>query len=113
MSVSNDVRWQLIGLARSRRSRTSLFSPTRPTHWAPLEVRRPDTGEAFTPDGVWVFIVELLEGGCELDQIVLEQPPGKKAYVILANGWDDEKIYIKLQLGSGQVIGRSFHLSVR
>lgn len=48
-----------------------------------------------------------------MEEIILDQPPGKKAYVVLAHGWESEKIYIKLQLGSGQVIGRSFHLSVR
>lgn len=113
VDVSNDIRWQLIALARSRRSRTSLFSPARPTHWAPFEVRSPDSGEPFTPDGAWAFVCELLVGGCALEEIVLERPPGRKAYVILAEGWQGEKIYIKLQLGSGQVIGRSFHLRVR
>lgn len=113
MNVSNDIRWQLIALARSRRTRTSLFTAARPTHWAPFEVRRPDCGEAFTPDGAWAFIVELLEGGCALEEVELEQPRGRKGYVILVEGWEGEQIYIKLQLGSGQVIGRSFHLSKR
>lgn len=113
MDVSNDIRWQLIALARSRRTRTTRFSPARPTHWAPFEVRRPDGGEAFTPDGAWGFIVELLEGGCAIEEIVLERPPGRRGYVIVVDGWGEDKIYIKLQLGAGQVIGRSFHVSKR
>lgn len=90
-----------------------MFSPTRPTHWAPTEVRSPSSGEAFTPDGAWAFIAELLEGGCEIEEITLEQPPGRKGYVVLTKGCEGEEIYIKLQLGSGQVIGRSFHISRR
>ena len=113
VTVSNDIRWQLIALARSRRTRSSQFSPSRPTHWAPYEVRRPDSGEAFTADGAWNFIVELLEGGCDIEEIVLAQPPGRRAYVILVDGWAGDKIYIKLQLGGGVIIGRSFHMSKR
>lgn len=113
MAVSNDIRWQLISLARSRRSRTTLFSAARPTHWAPAEVRRPESGAAFTPDGAWQFVIEQLEGGCVVEEILLEHPPGRKGYVLLVDGWEGEQIYIKLQLGSGQVIGRSFHLSTR
>lgn len=113
MVVSNDIRWQLIALARSRRSRTHLFSRSRPTHWAPSEVRRPDTGAAFTPEGAWAFVVEQLEGGCAIEQIALETPPGRTGYVLLIDGWEGQKIYIKLQLGSGVIVGRSFHLSTR
>lgn len=103
----------MVALARSRRSRTSLFSRKRPTHWAPAEVRDPDGGAAFTPDGAWEFIAGLLAGGCAIEEITLDHPPGRRGYVLLAQGWEGEEIYIKLQLGSGQVIGRSFHLSKR
>jgi hypothetical protein len=109
--VSNDIRNQLILLAGSKKTRSALFTAARPTVWGPLEVRRPDTGEAFTPDGAWTFIVELLKAGTEVETMVLDKPPGKTGYVIKCDGWDGEKIYIKLQLGSGCVYGRSFHVS--
>ena len=113
MPVSNDVILQIIGLARSARTRTSTFSKVRPTHWAPTECRCPVQGEPFTPDGAWQFVVQQLEEGCAIEEIVLEKPPGKKGYVLIVKGWGGEEIYIKLQLGSGMVIGRSFHLSRR
>jgi hypothetical protein len=111
--VSNDIRKQLILLAGSRRTRTSLFSPARPTHWEPANVRRPDTGEAFTPDGAWTFVADLLAQGADIETIVLDKPPGRTGYVVLCDGWVGQKIYIKLELGSGMVVGRSFHVSTK
>ena len=113
VAVSDDIKRQLILLAGSRRTRTSVFSPARPTHWEPANVRRPDSGEAFTPDGAWTFIAELLAGGVDVETIVLDKPPGRTGFVILCDGWADEKIYIKLELGSGLVVGRSFHVSTK
>jgi hypothetical protein len=111
VAVSDDVIQQLIRLAGARRTRITTFTAARPTHWEPASVRRPDSGESFTPDGAWVFVVELLMGGAAVDSIVLDKPPGKTGYVIICDGWAGEKIYIKLQLGSGVVVGRSFHVS--
>ncbi len=54
-----------------------------------------------------------LEGGADVQEILLEKPPGKKGYVLKLAGQGTNVIYIKLQLGSGNVIGRSFHLSNR
>lgn len=113
VSVSDDIRYQLVLLAGSRRTRTSIFSAARPTHWEPASVRRPDTGEAFTPDGAWTFVADLLERGIAVDTIVLDKPPGRTGYVVLCDGWVGEKIYIKLELCSGIVVGRSFHVSTR
>jgi hypothetical protein len=73
----------------------------------------PDAGQPFTIDGAWAFVVELLEAQVPIEAVALEKPQGKTGYVILVDGWKGEKIYIKLQLGSGQIIGRSFHNSTR
>ncbi|MDO8838749.1 MAG: hypothetical protein Q7V31_07440 [Parvibaculum sp.] len=88
-----------------------MFSAARPTHWEPTNVRRPDSGEAFTPDNAWTFVAELLEGGVDVETITLDKPLGRTGYVIICDGWSGEKIYIKLQLVSGKVVGRSFHVS--
>ena len=66
----------------------------------------------FTEDGAWQFVADLLDAGQPLTEVALEKPPGKKGYVmkIPVKGW--RPIYIKLQLGSGQVFGRSFHHSI-
>ncbi len=113
MSVSDDTRRLLARLASSERTRTSLFTAARPTHWAPYEVADPKTGVAFTSVGAWEFIVELLNGGIPIEIVVLDIPPGRTGYVLKIDGWSGCKIYIKLQLGSGIVFGRSFHISDR
>jgi hypothetical protein len=104
--VSNDIRNQLILLAGSSKTRSSLVTRARPTGWGP-----PDTGEAFTPVGAWLFVIELLKAGTEVETMILDKPPGKTGYVMKCPGWAGEIIYIKLQLGSGLVYGRSFHVS--
>jgi hypothetical protein len=48
--------------------------------------------------------------GAEIEEIILDKPFGKKAYVMKLLGVQSQ-IYIKLQLGGCEVIGRSFHLS--
>lgn len=111
--VSDDIYRQLAKLGKSLRTRTNQFDPARPTRWAPYEVLTPDAGEPFTNDGAWAFIVSLLEAREPIETIVLDKPPGKTGYVIIVDGWSGSKIYIKLQLGSGIVIGRSFHNSNR
>ncbi|WP_150443132.1 hypothetical protein [Sphingobium limneticum] len=112
LMVSDDVKRQLCALARSSRTRTAVFNPSRPTHWAPYEVRCPDSGDTFTADSAWHFVADMIEGGAEMETISLAKPAGKTGYVMIVEGFGGEKIYIKLQLGSGQVIGRSFHISV-
>lgn len=109
--VSNDIRRLLTQRAQSRRTRTTVFTAARPTHWAPQEVTCPTSGEPFTPEGAWAFVVEKLAGGEPIDTVELEKPPGATGYVMICDGTGGQKIYIKLQLGSDQVIGRSFHLS--
>ena len=113
VAISNDIRRQLILLAGSRLTRTSVFPPAHPTHREPTDLRRPDTGEAFTPDGAWTFVADLLVQGVAVETIMLDKPPGRTGYVVLCDGWAGQKIYIKLELGSGMVIGRSFHASTR
>jgi hypothetical protein len=70
------------------------------------------SGEAFTDAGAWEFVVMLLESGHPTEVVELKQPPGRKGYVMKVDGAAGQpKIYIKLQLGSGRVLGRSFHES--
>jgi hypothetical protein len=111
--VSNDIINLLIQRASSERTRTSSFSATRPTHWAPREVTCPETGQAFTPAGAWEFVVEKLKNGEPIEMIPMDRPPGAKGYVMKCAGVAGQIIYIKLQLGNDCVFGRSFHLSDR
>jgi hypothetical protein len=109
--VSDDVRNELCRLARSRKTRTHVFDRARPTHWAPYELRDPGSGDTFTADSAWEFVADLIEGGVEIATITLDIPAGKTGYVIKVDGAGGDRIYIKLQLSSGKVIGRSFHAS--
>ena len=105
------IRRDLARLCRSRKTRTAEFSRHQPTQWQPFKTIHPETKETFTEDGAWQFVADLLEAGAPLREVTLEKPPGKTGYVmkIPVKGW--RPIYIKLQLGSGQVFGRSFHHS--
>lgn len=112
MTVPTPIRRELARLAASKRTRRAEWSAGAPTVWCPHQVLHPCSGTYFTDAGAWEFIVELIEAGHPVEQITLSHPPGKIGYVLIVgtnNGGPD--IYIKLQLGSGCIYGRSFHLS--
>jgi hypothetical protein len=74
----------------------------------------PRSGEVFTEDGAWEYVAEMIEAGAEVDVVVLNQPPGKKGYVMLMPSHDPTTpIYVKLQMGAECVIGRSFHYTTK
>jgi hypothetical protein len=75
-------------------------------------VRDPTDGQFFTDAGAWAFIVDCLHrlDPMEIETMVLNQPPGKTGYVFKVPGVPNRpNIYIKLQIVSGAVRGRSFH----
>lgn len=107
--VPDNIRQELIRLCSESRSRKSIFSREAPTHWAPWQLVDPNTAQVFTIEGAWAFIREQLVDGCALAIVELEKPPGKKGYWFHCFDANGTRIYVKLQLGSGVVIGRSFH----
>lgn len=114
MSIDESIRRQLVVLARRSRARSDEFSPNRPTDWRPQEVRNPagTLDLYFTKTTAWEFIASHLESGHPVEVITLRQPPGATGYVMEIDVEDGQPpIYIKLQLGSGRIIGRSFHYS--
>lgn len=75
-------------------------------------MKDPSSGEYFTEPGAKEFIVQLLEQGHPMEEVQMHTAPGRTGYVLKAKGWSSEPdIYIKLQLGSGKIICRSFHPS--
>ncbi len=113
-SDPNDVRRLLTQLCRSRGARRHTPSDARPCDWRPTQVADPRSHEGlpFSPAGAWEFVADQLESGCEIKEIVLDKPPGKRAYVVLADGARGHpRIYVKLELGAGVVYARSFHSS--
>jgi len=83
-----------------------------PSKWKPHSVVNPESGEVFTDAGAWDFVASLLENGHPIEEIILDKPPGKKAYVLIVEiKTTSRNLYIKIQLGSGVIWGRSFHYS--
>lgn len=103
------VRQQLIALLRAGRY---FVGGGYPFNWHPLELRDPRTQQTFTGRGAWGFILELLEADEPLGEVPLKAPPGRVAYVMKVKlETYARRLYVKIQLGTGRVIGRSFHLS--
>ena len=86
----------------------------RPTDWRPGQVRNPNgmLDTHFTNTSAWELISSQLRAGCDVEEVTLRKPLGAKGYVFkipVESGRPD--VYIKLQLGAGEIIGRSFHYS--
>lgn len=112
--INLEARHQLITLARRSRARITEFRRDRPTDWRPKEVRNPDglIAPYFTDGDAWEFIASRLERGEQVQTIELDTPKGATGYVMIIDLEPNVPfVYVKLQLGSGMVIGRSFHYS--
>jgi hypothetical protein len=107
-----ELRREIARLARRKDRRFVPRSRKMPCRWHPTTVNNPEVGIPFTDITAWHFIAKLAENGCELEEIVLEQPSGEKAYIIsvlLEANMPD--LYIKIQLKNANIFGRSFHYS--
>jgi hypothetical protein len=109
--ATDQDRAQLSERASSRRTRTSAFSPRAPTKWHPTSLLHPATGEPFTEDNCWSFVAEAIDAGAPIEVIELKRPAGKRGFVLKLAGHEGVTIYVKLQLLSEAVLGRSFHES--
>ena len=114
MSIDESTRRQLAVLARRSSARTTEFSRDRPTVWKPEHVRNPDDELVphFTDEAAWDLIASRLEAGHDVETVTLRKPEGSTGYVMKID-LDPEQplLYVKLQLGAGKIIGRSFHYS--
>ena len=116
VTLHPETRRELTLLARRGSARIVKFDPAAPSDWRPDQVRNPDgvLDPYFTDTTAWEFIATKLEEMHPVEIIELEKPPGKKGYVMkidIGPGSKTPQLYVKLQLGSGQIIGRSFHYS--
>ncbi len=115
MSIDDLIRSQLVRLIR-RGARRSDFTRERPVDWRPDDVPNPDSllFSHYHDDSAWELIASRLEEGHDVETIILDQPPGKTGYVMKIDLHPGRPLlYVKLELGSGVVIGRSFHESER
>jgi hypothetical protein len=109
-----EVRCELLRLAKRRNCRSTEFTPATPCDWAPQSVLDPRFEMYFTPEGAWSYIIELLESGLEFTPVPMTRPPDTIAYETLIDcGPNRPALYIKLQIYKGRVLGRSFHNSVK
>ena len=112
MAIHEYIRRQIVELARRPSARGSAFTPERPTKWHPNTVVDPETGDPFTPAGAWEFIATCAEEGHEIEVLSLRKPAGAKAYVMKI--WlevNRPRLYVKVEVRSGRIVGRSFHES--
>ncbi len=70
------------------------------------------SNEYFTDDAAWEYVADQLEEGVAVRVTILDKPAGKKGYVMhLRSQVENKTIYVKLQMLSDKVAGRSFHIS--
>lgn len=101
-------------LARRKRARTTDFHPLRPTKWQPQTVLNPEgvLDRYFTDATAWELIASRLDDGHPVETVALRLPPGTTGYVMKIDvSPGAPSVYVKLQLGAGTIIGRSFHYS--
>ena len=68
----------------------------------------------FDDTSAWELVASRLDDDCEVETVMLDRPPGKTGYVLKIDlNPGRPQLYVKLELGSGVVIGRSFHESER
>jgi hypothetical protein len=109
VSIPDNIRQELVRLSSREATRRSEFSSKAPTKWHPEEAYDPKSGQPYTRFAAWERIHAELVGGCEITQIELDKPPGKAGYTFHFVDGRDKRIYVKLQIISGHVMGRSFH----
>ena len=113
-SELTEVRRRLAMFASRKEARFNEFARERPIEWRPSSIMNPRTGFYVSPLEAWALIVDELTAGCALEEIELQQPPGRKAYAFLIELEPNSSrppIYVKLELLGDRVIGRSFHYS--
>lgn len=111
----DSLRFTLASMARRRDQRINQWTRECPSEWNPTQVINPETDIPFSDSSAWLFIAELLEcNQCVFDEVPLRHPPGTIGYEALVVIQPNcPKLYIKIQLMSGKILGRSFHYSLR
>lgn len=103
----SSIREQLALLAARKSARRYGW----PRDWRPATVENPMDGNPFTEQGAWDFIADLLSQGIEIEHTIIDEAKGGKNAYVIKTRLNNRQLYIKLQLGSGVIWGRSFHYS--
>ena len=68
----------------------------------------------FTDSTAWELIASKLADGHPVETLELRKPPGARGFVMKIDIEPGQpRLYVKLELGTGKVLGRSFHYSER
>ncbi len=97
-------------LCQSRKTRREAFTTKQPTEWKPSDAIDAATQQPCTLDGSWRMVEAYLLGTGAIKAVLLKRPPGRTGYWFHMYDHDGNRIYVKLQMGSGLIFGRSFHL---
>jgi hypothetical protein len=109
--VPANIRRDAAILARRKTARSVRFTREAPCEWQPTVVINPEDGRPFTPEAAWQFVATQLEDPRQkVEWVELRMPPHTKALVMVVEN-QARDIYIKVQLGAGTILGRSFHYS--
>ncbi len=110
--LDEDIRREIVALARRKHARAIPKELDRPTNWQPNEVINPESGMPFSREGAWHFIARCAEEGHEIETVPLRKPEGKTAYVMKIQLQPSRpRLYVKVEVQSGRILGRSFHES--
>ena len=105
VTIREDIRRQIVVLARRPRARSSAFTPQRPTDWRPTTVVNPETGEDFTLSAAWRFIAEYADRGHDIQVVPLRKPPGATGYVMrITLETNRPRLDVKVELRSGRIL---------
>ena len=107
---SSEIRREIARLARDPRRRVVGRPPRDPNRWYPHTVYNPVTSLQFEDWSAWELIADQIEAECEVRQTTLRCPEGRTGYeLLIVVDPAARRVYAKVRLGAGQVIGRSFH----
>jgi hypothetical protein len=109
------LRATLAQMARRRDLRINEWSERCPSEWMPTQVLNPETDMPYSDSSAWLLIAELLESdNCPFREVSLRKPPGALGYeALIPSHKNTPPLYIKIQLMSGRILGRSFHYSTK
>ena len=111
MPIPGEVRRQLALLCR--RGPCRFVARNYPCDWHPTTVENLTSGMPYTDQTAFEAVADALDNpGIEVNAVTLRIPEGKTGYeFLIPQGQGCAPVYVKLQLGAGCVLARSFHYS--
>lgn len=111
MPIEGEIRKQLALLCR--RGPCRFVARNYPCDWHPTMVDNLQSGMPYTDATAWEAIAVALEDpSTEVTAVPLRIPAGRTGFeLLIPQGGGRPPIYVKLQLGAGRVLARSFHYS--